>query len=333
MPSSKNHTIKLYSRTKHAWKTMYEDCKNAESSIIFEQYIFKDDEEGRKFLELFTEKARQGIRVQLLFDKVGAKEVYKSPLVKTLEEQGGSVTFYNNIGWHNIVFPWTWFPRNHLKKVIIDNEIVHVGGACVASYMADWYDVFIRLPLPALSKHDIEYVTSHPKKEKNDIYEELLHRISQAKSKIILVTPYLIPPKKLLNTLELAINRGVDIQIIISEKTDVPVAKWTSYSYISKLLKSGIQVYLYQNTVCHAKYTIIDNEWAMLGSANLDYLSLCRNREGNIMTTNQTVVEKIEKVHSEHSQYTRKATIHDWKNQPISLKLTGLFGRLIKRFL
>ena len=80
--------MKLYFKTREVWDAMYQDCLDAKSAIEFEQYIAHDDEVGNRFLRLFADKAKQGINVRLLFDRVGARRVYNSKLLDEIRACG-----------------------------------------------------------------------------------------------------------------------------------------------------------------------------------------------------------------------------------------------------
>src|SRR5688500_15145462 len=122
--------LQLFTRTYEAWQAMYQDCLDARNSIEFEQYIIRNDETGNRFLKLFAEKAEQGVRVHLLFDRVGSRQVFSLPVIENIRKYGGQVVFYNPIGWINILTPLTWFPRNHVKALLVDSSI-EIGRAHV----------------------------------------------------------------------------------------------------------------------------------------------------------------------------------------------------------
>lgn len=212
--------MKIYSWTHEAWEAMYQDCVAAKISIEFEQYIVRNDEIGQRFLRLFAQKARNGLRIRLLLDRVGSRKVFHSELIKKIREGGGQVIFYNPIGWLNLFTPWAWFPRNHVKAVLVDSQIAYVGGVCLADYMKEWRDMHARLigaPAHAVEedfsflwkrattrkkqvRHFVKqdgkfnYVIAQPSLPSNPIYQELLKQINAAKDYIYIGTPYFLPP-------------------------------------------------------------------------------------------------------------------------------------------
>src|SRR5688572_30259007 len=89
--------LQFFTKTRELWASMYEDCRTAKKSIDFEQYIIRDDKTGRRFMELFVQKAKEGVRLRLLFDRIGSRALYSSSMVKDLREADGQVYFYNAI--------------------------------------------------------------------------------------------------------------------------------------------------------------------------------------------------------------------------------------------
>ena len=90
--SEESASLRFFTRTSDAWDAMYEDCAAAEKSVAFEQYIMRDDRAGHRFLRLFADKARRGVRVHLILDQFGSRRLARSPLVREIREAGGRVT-------------------------------------------------------------------------------------------------------------------------------------------------------------------------------------------------------------------------------------------------
>lgn len=353
----------FFLRTHEAWEAMYHDCATARISIDMQQYILENDIVGQSFLRLFITKAQQGIRVTLILDSVGSRGVTSSPLIDKLRQAGGQVYFFNPLRFWDIVRPQIWFPRNHSKVLVIDGVIVHIGSACLSEEMRDWRDVharFVSLPLiqairgdfqalldyvsggmsrfiPKPSSHApdgrFRYCISTPHLGYNPIYLELLQQIAQAKETIYLATPYLVPPRRLVKALRNAARHGVKVAVIASEGTDVSLADCVSQSYLPKFLRSGIHLYLYKKSLMHAKYIVIDDSWAMIGSSNLDYLSLWRNREANIIIRDSYIVRELKTYFEEDLQDCIKADRAYWNKIPLLHKLIGYAGRYIERIL
>lgn len=350
MPTTNATQLDFYYRTSDAWEAMYADCQKAETSIEFEQYILLDDEAGRPFLELFAEKARAGVKVSLLLDPIGSLGIAQTDSFKKIIEAGGKIDFYNRMGIANLFLPDTWYPRNHSKTLLIDEQVGYVGSVCIAETMRDWKDFHVRFTgglakdvahaLRNRSQHaempndkPFRYIFSRPHHRHNPLYEELLIQIFQARKEICLVSPYFLMPRRLRRSLFAAAARGVKVHVMISEKTDVKIADFVTRSYFRKLLKHGVRISLYTDGMLHAKYVAIDNDWATIGSTNMDYLSLLHNREANILIRDPATVEKIQAHFLEDLRECQEVTLEYCRRIPILQRMAGILGRPLKRIL
>lgn len=360
-PQSK---LDLYVTPREAWDAMYDDCLKARNTIDFEQYILKDDEAGLRFLDLFRDKAQKGVQIRLILDRIGSRTLYSSEIVKTILEAGGYVHFYNKLNILNLFLPHTWFPRNHSKLMLVDGNTAYVGSVCISKEMADWRDLHARIEGPVTkdiqiyfnhawdkrfrhwrkqhtkkmranlqAHHELTFVAAQSRFRTNALYKELLRQIRQAKECVYLVTPYFLPPFLLRHALFHAAARGVEIKIMMSAESDVPVADYVSQSYFHKFNRLGLKILLYKPTVVHAKYAVIDNKWATLGSTNMDYLSLHRNREANIIVRDTNVIEKLRLRFQEDEKDCFLADQDYCDNRSIYSRMAGILARPLKRFL
>ena len=355
-----NRAVSFYLDPASAWEAMLRDCAAATRSLDFEQYILNDDEIGKKFLRLFADKAKKGVKVRLLLDRVGSRSTYASPEIKTIRANGGQVHYYGGKSWLNVFVPWKWFPRNHAKVMLIDDRIVYIGSVCIDQSMANWRDTQMRLD--GILAEDIKtefqltwnnvgerrrfkvfyaspaekvwrYAVHQPRLTPNPIYRELLRRIRHAQKRILLATPYFVPPWPLRSALRKAVRRGVKVEVMISGKSDVGIADAVSRSYFPRLLKAGVDIYLYNPDILHTKYAVVDDEWATIGSTNMDYLSLLHNREANVITSDGETVRILQGHFENDLKVCEKADKAYWTSRPWTFKLAGRMGRLLRRFL
>ncbi len=315
-----NHSWQFYLHPEHAWEAMLEDCASAEICIKYEQYIFSDDAIGRRFLDLFIDKARAGVKVFLLCDAIGSKKLIFSPLIRKLRRSGGIVRFYNRPAKTDIIKPWRWLPRTHTKALLIDNAIAYAGGVCIATRMHDWRDTEIRFTGPVVNEviryfHALEkqrpdgavtppympdtgdktfkYLSSWERPDRRAISREFIKILSNAKRYIYITTPYFVPHRRIIKILQSATGRGVEVILLLPEWSDVLLADILGRMYYFKLLKSGIRIYQYAASVLHSKTTIVDDNWGTIGSTNFDILSFLYNREANLTTTHNKVIADL----------------------------------------
>ncbi len=318
-------TWRLFRTSGAAWEAMYEDCRRARRSIDFEQYIMADDEVGRRFVNLFRRKARQGVRVRVLLDMFGSLGLYRSLRLPAGDNADGhepAVRFYNPVRPWRIARAFSWSRRDHRKIVVIDSEVGYTGGVCFEARMHAWRDTTVRVHGPVAREmgcafdrlwrgeegrragpdggggggggpdgggpdggDSFRFVTNAPHPHRNHVYRELLGRLRAAKAYAYLTTPYFVPNPALFRAMLRAARRGVDVRLLLPENNDVPLIMRVSESYYGRLLRAGARLFLFQGEVLHTKAAVIDDGWATLGSTNLDYLSFFGNHEANLVAT------------------------------------------------
>lgn len=332
-------------KAKDVWASLLRDCAEAKSSIEVEQYILMNDAIGERFLSLLRDRAAEGVKVRLLLDSVGSRSLSGHPLINELRELGAEVCPYNRLHWRNIFTPHRWFPRNHAKSAMIDARIFHIGSACMADYMTEWEEAHVRIEgetihnveqdflyKPEKAENGYRYLRSRPG-HRNPIYHEMLRCIREATRNICIVTPYFMPPILLKRAIVGAAKRGVDVRIMVAARPDVGIAGVVAQTYFERMRKQGVRFYLYEPEMMHAKYVVVDNNWAMIGSANLDYLSMLRNRESNLVIEDDSVVARLSARFDQASGQCRMVDADFWPQVSLPVKALGYLGRVLKKVL
>lgn len=317
---------KIYTTYPEAWDTMLGDCRAAQAYIYFEQFIWQDirpDGVGGKFLEVFKQKAAEGVRVKILVDAVGSIALTsKIWLQKEITDAGIELEIFGLVPRWQARFPFNLFHRDHRKLLIIDDKIAHVSGVIVGERASDWRDIGLRITDPDYV-HQVkgaflrlwdevrgtrEYVGQYDvgtelllknDPENNDLYKEILRRVRQATERISIVTPYFSPDWKMMRALRKARRRGVHVELVLPRDCDSPLTKAVAKSYVRGLLRSKIEVYHFHACMNHGKLVMVDG-WTTIGSMNFDRLSFFYNRELNVVfadrrTQFETLVEDFKK--------------------------------------
>lgn len=204
--------------------------------------------------------------------------------------------------------------RNHRKICIVDESIHWVGSFNISSVHLitalggeNWRDSAIRFTThhkDALNAFNKAWLNKHflRKKITNDfpglfrlnnsllkrrrLYKNLLNKIIQSKHEILITTPYFIPESKLLRKLKKAARKGVDVRILLPAVSDVFFMPWASSVFYSELTQAGVKIYEYNAGVLHAKTLIMDN-WATIGSSNMNSRSIIHDLEIDYELQNQ----------------------------------------------
>jgi len=351
--------MEFHLTTAEAWAVMTEACEQAKVSIDFEQYIVKADDVGQDFLRLLARKASEGLHVRIILDAFGSRAIGKTSVIAELQSAGAEVAFYHRLRPAELFKPLSWLPRTHAKLLHVDETVTYLGSMCLAEYMRSWRDTMVRLEdgLAEAARrdfdtlwHDLEdgrldgdgaetivramdacYVSQNPKGGHYPLYKALVSAVDGAKHEICIATPYFFPPRRLREALTRAKARGVRIVLLLSHETDVAVADRVTRALLPVWRSKGYEILLYQRSVLHAKYAIIDGEWATLGSCNFDYLSLCRNREANIILRDAAMVAEVARSFADDAVLSRPPKREDERARSWFDGLMGRIGTMMLR--
>lgn len=348
---TKSPVLSFHTSTQSAWDAMIETCNTATASIEMEEFVFEPDPIGERFCNIFIERAKKGVKVRLLLDWWGCKKFINSRQHKQLINCGIEVRFFREPEVKWLYKKPRLLPRDHRKILIVDQKTAYTGGVCVKQAYKDWRDTMVAVSgtlVEQLShvfertwlktKKEEESIEAHPDFSGSDEFsifanapdsnetnysDLLIQKIEAAESSIKLTTPYFTPDYKLLDPLHNAIDRGVDVQIILSD-----YSKYAPYvvgkRLCGSLIQAGATIYYYQPSMLHLKTMIIDNKWAALGSCNLDGLSLYQNQEVMLTSTEHNFIEKMVSDFNNDKSMSQRMGNDEWLNRPSSEKLAGL---------
>ena len=280
----------LFFETTPFFNSLLRDIRAAKKTITYECYIFEEGKLAHKIESALVDATQRGVHVRLMVDSVGTPTKFSAPIPFK--------RFNPWLKWLN--------SRNHRKICVIDHEIAYVGGMNVNDAHTDWRDTGVRLmggPIDILSfafnwawskrwkPLEKSFLPHSPiirlnvgRLDRRKLYLDLLQHIRNSKTKIWFTTAYFIPARSLVRALRTAAKRGVDVRILVPGVSDVPFTKWISYAFYKALLDCGVQIFEYQSSILHAKSTLID-DWAVVGSSNLNHRSLISDLEVDIVLT------------------------------------------------
>ena len=366
---SRNNDVTIFTDGKDKFNQLISDIENAEDHIHILYYIIKNDDLSNIVLNALIKKARQGIKVRLLYDSLGSRSISKK-LLKELKEAGGSaVSFFpSKIPYLSLRINY----RNHRKLAIIDGKCGYIGGFNIGNEYIGldkkfgyWRDNHLRIVGDSVrsiqmrflldwshaSQEKIEYrkryypnldvkgntgiqiVSSGPDSDEMYIKNGYLKMINSAKKNIYIQTPYFDPHESFLEGLKIASLSGVDVNIMIPAKPDHPFVHWASYSYIGDLLKSGVKAYAYEDGFLHAKTVIIDEEVASVGTANIDIRSFKLNFEVNAFVYDKSVASSLTNFFKEDLKVCDEITLEKYNARSNIVKIKESISRLLSPIL
>lgn len=350
---------KFFTTTHHGWDAMLYAISRAEKTIDFEQFNLAPDNIGRKFVETLIERARRGVKVRLLLDAMGSVGIGQSKLIEAMESAGIEVRFFN---W---IFPFskgnkrTWYFRNHRRALIIDSQILFTSGICIADQMKYWRETTVEMTgeiidqvqLPfdktwdqahkrtmkmgTRAKTNLDgftFLTQAPLPRQRYLYFRFIEAIRQARQYIYITTPYFLPDNRLQRVLILAKQRGVDVRILVPEYSDHPVVDRGSHTYFHKILSAGIKIYRYKEMI-HSKTAVIDGDWAMVGTLNMDNISLRYNFESAIVASNHHFAAELTGHFQNDMQNSEELVLAEWNKRSFFSQFLELLVWPIRKFL
>lgn len=367
-PFTVNNNIEIFTDGPSKFRALKEDLLAAQQSILLQYYIFLDDELGRQIADILIEKARQGVKVHVIYDHVGSFSSHRS-FFRRMEQAGVETHPFFRVTFPQLANRINW--RNHRKIVVIDRRIGYIGGMNIAErYIAGlpdgslWRDTHFRLTGDIVSsllfsfivdwnflKKDpyvprfdnlthtlsnsvgMQLVVSGPVDSWNNIELCFLKAISGAKRSIFIQTPYFLPTDTLMHALEAAAFSKVDVRVMLPSKCDSLMLQHASFSYITSCLKAGIKVYLYNPGMLHAKSMTVDDSLVIAGSANFDFRSFENNFECNLLIYDSATNRKMRDIFFADLAFCRKLTLPMWRERPLPQKFMESSLRLLSPIL
>ena len=182
-------------------------------------------------------------------------------------------------------------------------------------------------------KEIVRAIGSSPDEPYSLIYATLLSAINSAESQVYLTNAYFVPDPQLLTALKDAVQRGVDVRLLLPGKTDSALVFYASRSYFNELLKAGVKIYVREDAVLHAKTALIDGVWSTIGSTNLDWRSFLNNQEINAVMLSQDFGTQMQAMFEKDLESSRLITYEEWKKRSIGQRLMETGARLWARWL
>jgi cardiolipin synthase len=174
----------------------------------------------------------------------------------------------------------------------------------------------------------VRAIGSSPDEPYSQIYTTLLSAINSAETRIYLTNAYFVPDPQLLAALKEAVQRGVDVQLLLPEKTDSIMVFYASRSYYDELLSAGVKIHERQDALLHAKTAVIDGVWSTIGSTNLDWRSFVNNQEINAVILGQDFGAQMQALFQQDLESSRLITLEAWRKRSIGARLKERAARL-----
>jgi cardiolipin synthase len=350
-----------------AYPAMLEAIRSAKISIFLSSYIFMADSTGKRFVGELLQAAARGVDVRILIDAFG--EFYSFAKARHLmrNSQVKIATFLPLSLFRSVYLNM----RNHRKLLIVDNRIGFTGGMNIAdrhlalnranprrvvdlhfrlegpvcdqlrdAFMEDWHYATNekRKPSdwpvpPAAGSACCRGISAGPNEPHETINWILIGALARAKSQVRIMTPYFIPSRAQLAAINAAALCGIKVELLLPEKSNLPFVAWATNAYLFEMLEHQVQIYFQPAPFVHSKLLLIDTEYALVGSANIDPRSLRLNFEFNVEIFDAATVRELADHFDQSRQKSRQISLQDMDQRALPLRLRDSFCKLFSPYL
>ncbi|HUQ95941.1 MAG TPA: phospholipase D-like domain-containing protein, partial [Bryobacteraceae bacterium] len=365
---SRSSNIEVFANGENYYKAELEAIASAQRTICLEAYIFESGEVTRQFLNALRERALAGVTVNLIVDAVGSYG-FPEAEAEPLRAAGGKFARYLPPRWYTwprmnnrthrelliidgrLAFVggagWAdhWLKPKERAERWRDTMVRVQGDAATglqAAFAENWLEATGDIltgdgyfPIkPGAGPSAAIVVRSSPGMGRSTPARVLFQvLLASARKRIYLTTPYFLPDANIREEIARAIReRGVEVKIITpGPGTDHLLTRHSSRRLYGPLLEAGAHIYEYQPSMMHAKILMVDSQWAVVGSTNIDPRSFSLNVEVNLATPDPKVTQRLEQDFAGDLKRSREISHSEWKQRGIMERLHESFGSLIER--
>jgi cardiolipin synthase A/B len=369
-PPLRAENIVLYTEGEPKYRAVAEAIDAARHHVHIEYYIWENDQIGRRLRDQLAARAKAGIEVRLLVDATGSLGARRG-FFRPLADAGAKVAWFNPVSLLGLRRRRVDF-RTHRKIVVCDGRVGFTGGMNVADAQTAeftgaqaWRDTHVRFegsavrvlqrvfaedwfyatateipagdpyfPLPTAPGGDVvQIVASGPDLDVFAIHKVFFAAINQATARVWVTTPYFVPDDAILSALVSAAMRGLDVRVIAPARGDSRLVDLAARSYFPDLLAAGARVFEYQPRFLHAKTFVIDDDVAIIGTANLDNRSFRLDFEVAAVLYGPETNGKLDAAFCADLEHCRELAPITWLRLPFWTRLGQSGARLLSPLL
>jgi cardiolipin synthase len=351
-----------------AYPAMLTAIGEAQQSISLSTYIFDADGVGRQFAAALGAARRRGVEVRVLIDATGTRYSWPSILGVLRREGVRHARFLRTFPLVRLV---AMNLRNHRKLLVMDGRVGFTGGMNLRE--GHWLarqpghpvqDIHFRVDGPIVAQlqevfvDDWQFTTGEalrgtrwfpdlapagtvvargivdgPDEDFERLRWALLSALTAARRSIRVATPYFLPDAGLIAGLNVAAMRGVAVDILLPERSNLPFVQWASRAHWWQVLGHGCRIWLSPPPFDHSKLLVVDDAWALVGSANWDPRSLRLNFEFNLECYDVDLAARLASVFEERRARAREVTLEEVDRRSLAIRLQDGAARLFTPFM
>lgn len=362
LPFTRGNRLNLLIDGDETFEEIFSALDRAEKYICVNFFIVKNDKIGRKFQQTLINRAKAGVKVYFLFDEIGSHKL-SSTYLGELEDAGVECQSFgaNRHWWSRLQLNF----RNHRKILIVDGIEAYLGGLNVgdeylgrSEKFGAWRDTHLYIQGPAVQAVQLVFLEDwfwacneipHLCWESNEQRENQITAIiptgpadpieswqmlvieaaNTARDKFWITSPYFVPDDGVINALQLAAMRGVDVRIMLPHHPDHILVWLSGYTYYEQAIPFGVKIYRFQAGFLHQKIMLIDQRMAAVGTANLDNRSFRLNFEITAFVTDADFIRELNHMLDEDFSKCTEAKVEDFTGKSYPFKVACRAARLM----
>jgi cardiolipin synthase A/B len=367
-PLLPGNRIELLPGGANAYPAMLEAIETAERTVTFSTYIFDAGLVGDRFVDALVRARWRGLQVRVLVDAVGAR-YHWPPVHRALRKRDvQAALFLPRIAPAFLPFVNL---RNHRKILVVDGKTGFTGGMNVRDEFfpapdgpPPFEDLQIRVEGPVVAElqaafaEDWAFTTGEildgvgffpglgpvgsvlartipdgPDENFETIRFVLLGALGCARSSVRIVTPYFLPDPALVTALNVAAMRGVEVDVVLPERGNLPLVQWAQVAQLWQVLDRGCRVWMTPRPFDHTKAMVVDGCWSLLGSANWDPRSLRLNFELDVECYDSALGAEVEALVAARIARARPITLAEVDGRALPVKIRDGVARLFSPYL
>ncbi len=356
MPMLSGNGMTLLQQPGEILAALQADIRAARSSCYLEYYIWYPGGRADAIAFELMNAARRGVDCRLLLDSVGSADFFRSHWPRRLRDAGVKVVEVLPVGAFRLLFERQDL-RMHRKLVVIDDDVAYTGSmnlvdpACFKQNagVGQWVDIMLRIRGPIvpifwslfvwdwemetgerlleqLEYHPIscldnqlklQLLPSGPFMGGDAIQQSLLTAIYQARRRLVLITPYFVPDDPLVAALCSAADRGVEVQLVLPARNDSRMVNYACNAFFDELLQAGVEIHLYGAGLLHTKCVLVDHQFALVGTVNLDKRSLWLNFEMTLLVDDGQAMGELLQLADSYLSDAEPVSWLEWRQRPL----------------
>jgi cardiolipin synthase len=351
-----------------AFPAMLSAIEQARHSVTLATYIFDHDDAGLAFAKALSDAMKRGVEVRVLIDAAGIRYSWP-PITGILKREGVRVARFlpTFAPWRLLSMNL----RNHRKILVVDGRLGFTGGINIRAgnylhkqprhpvrdlhfriegpvvahlqevFTDDWLFTTGEAlrgakwfpPLEACGTVLARGIADGPDEDFEKLRWTILPALAAAKRSVRIATPYFLPDATIMAALNLAAMRGVQVDILLPAKSNLPFVQWASMAHWWQVLERGCRLWLSPPPFDHSKVMVVDDAWALVGSANWDPRSLRLNFEFNVECYDPALARTLAEWFDGQLHQSRQTSLHEVDARSLPIRVRDGIARLFTPFL